>query len=321
VYATDVNAGGAVEVRTPPAPQSPTETGPDALRITNLSKRYGDVRAVDGIDLTIPAGQVVALLGPNGAGKSTTIDMLLGLTPPDTGEVAIYGQSPRTAVLKGRVGAMLQEGSLLEDTTVEETVKMIASLHKSPMPVAEALKLAGVQDVAKRRCTRLSGGQKQRVRFAVALISDPDLIVLDEPTAAMDVGARREFWASMRDFTSRGKTVLFATHYMAEAEEFADRVVFLRGGRIAADGSVAEVRGLVSGRVVKATVPGASLDVLRALAGVTSAEIRGDLVELACADSDQAMPALITTYPQACNVEVRAAGLEEAFLTLTGPQH
>ena len=313
MYAETEERTGAITADTAPS-------GPDAVKITKLTKSYGDVRAVDGIDVTIPAGQVVALLGPNGAGKSTTIDMLLGLSRPDSGEVLIYGKAPRQAVLAGQVGAMLQEGSLLEDTTVEETVKMISSLHKSPMPVDEALRLAGVQDVAKRRCTKLSGGQKQRVRFAVALISNPDLIVLDEPTAAMDVGARREFWTSMRDFTSQGRTVLFATHYMAEAEEFADRVVFLRGGRIAADGSVAEIRSLVSGRVVKATVPGARLEVLQAMAGVTTAEIRGDLVELACANSDLAMPALINTYPQARNVEVRAAGLEEAFLTLTGSQ-
>jgi ABC-2 type transport system ATP-binding protein len=186
--------------------------------------------------------------------------------------------------------------------------------------VADALELAGMRGVAKRRCARLSGGQKQRVRFAIALISDPDLMVLDEPTAAMDVGARREFWASMRDFTSRGRTVLFATHYMAEAEEFADRVVFLRSGRIAADGSVAEVGALTSSRVLKGTVPGATQEVLQGLAGVTSAGIRGDLVELICADSDCAMRALITVYPQARNVEIRAAGLEEAFLTLTGSQ-
>lgn len=217
------------------------------MRLTGLRKHYGDVRAVDGIDLTIAPGEVVALLGPNGAGKSTTVDMLLGLTKPDAGSVTVFGRTPADAVAQGAIGAMLQGAALLEDLTVGETVGMIASLSRAPMPVSEALRRAGVEDLAGRRSTKLSGGQKQRVRFAVALVCDPDLLVLDEPTAAMDVGSRREFWKSMREYTDSGRTVLFATHYLDEAEEFADRVVFMRAGSIVADGSVAQVRALVGG--------------------------------------------------------------------------
>jgi ABC-2 type transport system ATP-binding protein len=198
-----------------------------AVVLTGLRKHYGEVRAVDGVDLTIAPGEVVALLGPNGAGKSTTVDMLLGLTTPDAGAVTIFGSDPHGAVADGRIGAMLQGGALLEDATVGETVGMVASLHRKPLPVAEALRRAGIEDLADRRSTKLSGGQKQRVRFAVAMVSDPDLLVLDEPTAAMDVQTRREFWLSMQEFTDAGRTVLFATHYLEEAEEYADRVVFL----------------------------------------------------------------------------------------------
>ncbi len=236
-----------------------------AVSFSGLRKHYGEVRAVDGVDLVIAPGEVVALLGPNGAGKSTTVDMLLGLSNPDAGEARIFGQTPHDAVATGTVGAMLQEGSLLEDATVGETVGMIASLHRRPMPVAEALRRAGVEDLAGRRCTKLSGGQKQRVRFAVALVCDPHLLVLDEPTSAMDVGTRREFWQSMKEFTDAGKTVLFATHYLDEAEEFADRVVLMRDGLIIADGSVAEVRSAVSGRTLTAQVPGATAPAMLAL--------------------------------------------------------
>ncbi|HEX3781399.1 MAG TPA: ABC transporter ATP-binding protein [Pseudonocardiaceae bacterium] len=289
-----------------------------AVSLRGLRKHYGEVRAVDGVDVVIAPGEVVALLGPNGAGKSTTVDMLLGLTKPDSGEVSIFGQTAQEAVASGTVGAMLQEGSLLEDATVGETLAMIASLHRNPMPFAEALERAGISDLVSRRCTKLSGGQKQRVRFAVALVCDPHLLVLDEPTSAMDVGTRREFWQSMKEFTDAGKTVLFATHYLDEAEEFADRVVLMRTGKVIADGSVAEVRSAVSGRTLIAQVPGATEAAMRALPGVTDVEARGERVELACADSDAAVRALINGYPQAHDIEIKALGLEEAFLALTG---
>jgi ABC-2 type transport system ATP-binding protein len=289
-----------------------------AVSLSGLRKHYGDVRAVDGVDLVIAPGEVVALLGPNGAGKSTTVDMLVGLSRPDAGDSRIFGQTPHDAVRTGTVGAMLQEGSLLDDATVGETVGMIASLHRKPMPVAEALRRAGVEDLANRRCTKLSGGQKQRVRFAVALVCDPHLLVLDEPTSAMDVGTRREFWRSMKEFTDAGKTVLFATHYLDEAEEFADRVVLMRRGRIIADGSVAEVRSAVSGRTLIAQVPDATEAAMAGLPGVRRAELRGARVELDCVDSDAAVRALIGACPTAHDIEIRAVGLEEAFLALTG---
>jgi ABC-2 type transport system ATP-binding protein len=288
-----------------------------AVSLMGLRKHYGEVRAVDGVDLVIAPGEVVALLGPNGAGKSTTVDMLLGLTRPDVGETRIFGQTPAEAVASGAVGAMLQEGSLLEDATVGETLSMIASLHRNPMPVAEALRRAGVEDLANRRCTKLSGGQKQRVRFAVALVCDPHLLVLDEPTSAMDVGTRREFWKSMKEFTDSGRTVMFATHYLDEAEEFADRVVLMRRGQVVADGSVAEVRSAASGRTLIAEVPGATETAMRALPGVRGVELRGDRVELDCVDSDSAVRALLSAYSSAHDIEIKAVGLEEAFLALT----
>jgi ABC-2 type transport system ATP-binding protein len=288
-----------------------------AVSLHGLRKTYGEVTAVDGVDLVIAPGEVVALLGPNGAGKSTTVDMLLGLTKPEAGSAQIFGQTPAKAVASGSVGAMLQEGSLLEDATVGETVAMIASLHHKPMAAAEALRRAGVADLAGRRCTKLSGGQKQRVRFAVALVCDPDLLVLDEPTAAMDVATRREFWRAMKEFTDAGRTVLFATHYLDEAEEFADRVVLMRSGRVVADGSVAEVRAAASGRTLRAIVPGAQHAELAAAPGVSGVELRGERAELSCTDSDATVRWLLAAHPDAHDIEIRAVGLEEAFLALT----
>ncbi|MEO6085834.1 MAG: ABC transporter ATP-binding protein, partial [Umezawaea sp.] len=253
----------------------------------------------------------------NGAGKSTTVDMLLGLTVPDEGEIAVFGQTPRAAVVSGTIGAMLQNGSLLDDATVAEAVGLVAALHRAPLPVAEALARADIADLANRKCTKLSGGQKQRVRFALALVCDPDVLVLDEPTVAMDVETRRQFWRGMREYTDSGRTVLFATHYLEEAQEYADRVVLMRSGRVVADGSVAEVRATVSGRTLRAVVPGATRAAVVALPGVRAAEVRGDTVDLDCTDSDATLRALLARWPAAHDIEITAVGLEDAFLALT----
>ncbi|WP_051116257.1 ABC transporter ATP-binding protein [Amycolatopsis nigrescens] len=299
------------------SPQGHRVAAGAAVHLTGLRKHYGDVHAVDGIDLSIAPGEVVALLGPNGAGKSTTVDMILGLSKPDTGEVTVFGSSPAEAVAEGAIGAMLQGGALVDDLTVREMVAMVASLHRAPLPVSEALRGAGVAELANRRANKLSGGQKQRVRFAVALVSDPDLLVLDEPTAAMDVGTRHEFWKSMYTYTESGRTVLFATHYLEEAEEFADRVVLMRAGRIVADGSVAEVRALSGGRTVRAVVPGADRATIAGLPAVREFDLRGDRVALSSADSDVTLRALLARFDNAYDIEISAIGLEGAFLSLT----
>ncbi|PKV99780.1 ABC-2 type transport system ATP-binding protein [Amycolatopsis echigonensis] len=292
-----------------------------AIRLGGIAKRYGDVRAVSHVDLTIAPGEVVALLGPNGAGKSTTVDMILGLTTPDEGTVSVFGQAPADAVRAGMIGAMLQGGTLLDDLTVRETVGLVAKLHRRPMPVRDALRAAGVEDIADRRANKLSGGQKQRVRFAVALVSDPDLLVLDEPTAAMDVGSRREFWKSMYSFTDTGRTVLFATHYLEEAEEFADRVVLMRAGEVVADGSVAQVRALAGGRTIRAVLPaGVSDQLVSTLPAVTSFELRGERVALSSSDSDTTLRALLAAVPAVRDIEIGAVGLEGAFLSLTSDE-
>jgi ABC-2 type transport system ATP-binding protein len=288
-----------------------------AVTLRGLTKRYGDVLAVAGLDLAIRPGEVVALLGPNGAGKSTTIDMLLGLAKPDRGTAAIYDLPPAQAITQGRVGALLQSGGLLPDLTVREIVTLAANLHRQHRPVEEILARAGVAAFARKRIGGLSGGQQQRVRFAMALVANPDLIVLDEPTTGLDVEARRAFWAAMREETAHGRTVLFATHYLDEADAYADRIVLMRSGLIVADGTPNHIKSLVSGRIIRATLPGADLNALAALPGVDRVESRGDAALLHCSDSDAALRALLSTTP-AREVEVVARGLEDAFLVLTG---
>jgi ABC-2 type transport system ATP-binding protein len=288
----------------------------DAVAVRGLTKRYGQVTAVEGLDLSIRSGEVVALLGPNGAGKSTTIDLLLGLVRPDRGDALLYGMAPPAAIRAGRVGALLQSGGLLPDVTVTELVRMIAATHRRPRPIVDVLARAGITEFAGQRVGGLSGGQQQRVRFAIALVADPDLIVLDEPTTGLDVEARRAFWQSMREETARGRTVLFATHYLDEADAYADRIILMRHGRVVADGTAAAIKAVGSGRIIRATLPGADLAALAAVGGVDKVESRGDTVLLVCSDSDPVLRHLITTTG-ASDIEVTARGLEDAFIALT----
>jgi ABC-2 type transport system ATP-binding protein len=288
------------------------------IEISQLHKSFGAIQAVRGVDLHIAAGETVALLGPNGAGKSTTIDMLLGLLPPDAGRVSLFGMTPADAIKAGAIGAMLQTGAVLRDLTVRELIDMMGSLYPKPLSVDETLQLANVADIADRKTQKLSGGQTQRVRFAVALVSNPDLLVLDEPTVAMDVEARRDFWTTMRGFTDRGKTVVFATHYLEEADAYADRIILMARGQIVADGPATEIKATVGLRTIRATLPGVDLVELSGLPGVTNAEEHGEAVLLSCSDSDAALRALLPAYPQARDIEVTGAGLEAAFLQLTG---
>jgi ABC-2 type transport system ATP-binding protein len=292
--------------------------------LSDLTKSFrspeGVVHAVRGIDISIAPGETVALLGPNGAGKSTTIDMLLGLLQPDAGSVSLFGRPSADSIKLGAIGAMLQTGSLIRDLSVRELVTMMASLYPHPMSVDEVIDLTGIGDIQRRRTQKLSGGQTQRVRFAVALVSNPDLLVLDEPTVAMDVEARHGFWTTMRTFASRGKTVVFATHYLEEADAYADRIILMARGQIVADGPATEIKATVGARSIRATLPNADLDALAALPGVTKADLRGESIVLTCADSDLAIRALLEKFPAVRDIEISGAGLEQAFLALTADE-
>jgi ABC-2 type transport system ATP-binding protein len=282
-----------------------------------LTKSFGAVRAVRGLDLELARGTTVALLGPNGAGKTTTIDMLIGLARPDSGTVSLFGRTPAEAVKAGMIGAMTQSGQLIEYLSVRELLTMMAAIYPAPLDVEEALQISGADAFAARQTRKLSGGETQRVRFAIALVADAELLVLDEPTAALDVEGRRDFWSAMRAFAARGKTVVFATHYLEEADAYADRIVLMSHGRIVADGAPTEIKATVGGRVIRATLPHVELSLLLALRGVTSADRKGDAITLNCSDSDAALRDLLAGFSSIRDIEVRGAGLEEAFLELT----
>ncbi|MGU3291329.1 ABC transporter ATP-binding protein [Williamsia sp. M5A3_1d] len=299
---------------------------PLALRTDGLTKsfrgpRSQTVRAVDGVDLSIRQGEVVAFLGPNGAGKTTTLDMILGLTRPDSGTVELFGTSPDAATAAGRIAAVTQTGGLLPDFTVAETVRIVASTFgggdTGKADVEEVMHRASITDIAGRKVSKCSGGEQQRLKFALALLPDPDLIVLDEPTAGMDVESRRAFWATMRADAGQGRTVLFATHYLEEADDFADRIVMIAGGRVVADGSTAAIRAQSSGRVVSAVVDPDRIGWITENApAVTSSEVRGGRIHLSTSDSD-AVARFLFTATDARDLEIVAHDLEDAFVALT----
>ncbi|MDO5678473.1 MAG: ABC transporter ATP-binding protein, partial [Propionibacteriaceae bacterium] len=259
-----------------------------AIQLTGLTKTYGSLTAVDRLDLDVPAGQILAMLGPNGAGKSTTTEMIIGLTQPDAGSAKVFGLEPTTAVRAGRTGAMLQNGALLADTSVLRLLKMMHGVHARPLPLAEVIDLADVSKFLKTSTAKLSGGQAQRVRFALAIMGNPQLIILDEPTVGLDVDARRRFWQVMGDLTSNGRTVVFATHYLDEADEFADRIVVLNDGRLVADGTGTEIKQRVGGRHVSFRGPERDW---RQIAAVVGVEVDGGRVTLNSSDADATLRA------------------------------
>lgn len=288
-----------------------------AIDLRNLTKRYGAVTAVNDLTLQVAPGEILAFLGPNGAGKTTTIDMMLGLARPDVGTVQIYGKTPIEAIARGEIAAVMQTGGLLKDFTVEETVQFTASLYAHSRPTKEVLERAGISHIATRRVGKCSGGEQQRLRFAMALLSDPRLLILDEPTTGMDVEGRREFWTAIREDASRGRTVLFATHYLDEADAYADRIVLIRQGSVVADGTTSEIKNLASGRRVRATIESPNIEVVRELPGVTHVEQRGDSLIVSCTNSDMVARYLLTET-DARDVEISSQNLEAAFVALTG---
>jgi ABC-2 type transport system ATP-binding protein len=297
-----------------------TATGTTAaVQLSGVTKDFGHVHAVRGIDLTLQQGEIVAFLGPNGAGKTTTIDMILGLSRPTSGTAQVLGMEPRQAIARGLVSAVMQTGGLIKDMTVRETVEYTASLFVNTKPVDEVLATGGITGIADRKVGKCSGGEQQRLRFAMALLPDPALLLLDEPTTGMDVEGRRTFWSAIRKDAAQGRTILFATHYLEEADQYADRIILVSKGRIVADGSGPEIRSLASGRSVRATLEQPDTEAISAIGGVDSVEVRGESVLVHAKDSD-AVARYLLTQTEARDVEITSRGLEDAFLSLTGPQ-
>jgi len=282
-----------------------------------VSKFYGNVRAVDGLSLDLRQGETVAFLGPNGAGKSTALDMLLALRKPTSGRIRVFGGAPYAGVKSGRVGAMLQSGGLMPEVTVLELVSLVASLHPRPLPVEATMKSAGIDKFADQRVDKLSGGQTQRVRFALAIAGECELIVLDEPTTAMDVETRRLFWANMKAEVAEGRTLLFATHYLEEADQAADRILVINKGRLLADGTPAEIKQRAGAKRMSFRLERVDEPFLLGLPGIESLEIRHDVVQIQTRDSDATLYAVLDAGYRPTEIEVASLGLEQAFIAIT----
>ena len=327
---TPAPSTSTVPTASPGTPRSTTSHAfsTPAIALSDLRKTFGAVQAVNGLDLSVGPGEVVAFLGPNGAGKSTTLDMVLGLTQPTSGTVRVLGSTPRRAVAQGRIGAVLQDGGLTDNFTVAETLRATASMQSHRGDLGDLVRQTGLAGILRRQVERCSGGERQRLRLALALMTAPALLVLDEPTAGMDVTSRIAFWDTMRSQSHSGRTIVFATHYLEEAASFADRIVIIASGRLVADGSVDQIRAMGEGALVTASWPGLPPQALdRAwaaaaervpvlAASLLSRTVRGEHLEIRTTAPDDVARWLLTATP-AENLGVSATSLDDVFTALT----
>ncbi|MEN4905019.1 ABC transporter ATP-binding protein [Luteimonas sp. TWI1437] len=285
--------------------------------LRGVTRDRGRVRALDGVDLAVPPGQVTALLGVNGAGKSTTIDVLLGLQPADRGEARLFGRPPADPVARRQIGVMLQQAQLPERLRVGELLALVRSWYPAPRSLADCVALAGLEGLLARRYGRLSGGQQRRVQFALALCGHPQLLFLDEPTTGLDHDARQQVWQAVRALVANGVGVLLTTHDMAEAQALADRVVVLAAGRVCVAGSVDAVRARVAQRRVAcdSALPESAIVTWP---GVASVSRTGRRLTIMADDADTMVRRLLQADPQASGLEVRSADLAEALTALPG---
>ncbi len=280
-----------------------------------VTKNYGDTKALRGIDLTIRAGEVVALLGPNGAGKTTAVKLMLGLMPPSAGRVRVFGKDPTQPENRVRTGAMLQVGRVPETQRVREHIDLFSSYYPSPMSLDSVLHASGLTGLEDRKFSDLSGGQRQRVLFALAICGNPDLLFLDEPTAGLDVEARRMVWEQVRRQVESGKTVLLTTHYLEEADALADRIVMIHNGGIVAEGTATEIKARTSGKKIRFR-SSLSLAQLRGVPGVLAAREDRDTLEVSTSETESVVRELLGMDRNLAGLEISGGGLEEAFLSM-----
>ncbi|MGH8126432.1 MAG: ABC transporter ATP-binding protein [Rhodanobacteraceae bacterium] len=287
---------------------------PASLR--GVTRRFGNVVALDGVDLEVRSGELLALLGPNGAGKTTAISIMLGLVPPTGGRVELFGRLPRVVAARRRTGAMLQGAQLGKYARVREMVALYSGYYLNPLPLDETLRLAGLEDMATRPVAKLSGGEQQRLRFAVAICGNPELLFLDEPTAGMDVQARQTLWATVRGLKRQGRSIVLTTHYLEEADVLADRIVVIHHGRVIADGSPADIKRTVAQRRIHCITRLSDGEIVN-LPGVARIDRIGARVEIVSAQPEAVLREMFRLDPDLHDLEVVGARLEEAFLSLT----
>jgi ABC-2 type transport system ATP-binding protein len=284
--------------------------------LRSVSKSFGKLAALDGFDLTVNKGELLALLGPNGAGKSTAISILLGLLNPDQGEARLFDHSPQEIEGRRRTGVMMQEVMLPGVMTARELMEQVAGYYPTPYDVDTLIKRLSLESLAGRRYDKLSGGQKRQVQFALALVGRPELMFLDEPTVGMDIQAREALWRVIRELLHEGCSIVLTTHYLEEAEALANRVLVMARGKVVTSGTVDEVRANVSRKQVS-LVSKLSPDVLREWPEVSSVSVERDRLQITTRTAESLLQRLFREDPGLSDIEVKRAGLAEAFSELT----
>jgi ABC-2 type transport system ATP-binding protein len=292
------------------------DTKPPLARLDAVRKAYGKVQALDGIDLDVRAGELLAVLGPNGAGKTTAIGLLLGLVRADAGEVVLFGQSPRQLAARRQIGVMLQSAGIPDTLQVGELLALTRSYYAAPRSVADCVSMAGLDGLLSRRYGKLSGGQQRRVQFALAICGRPRLLFLDEPTTGLDIEARQALWRAIRELVAQGCGVLLTTHYLEEAEALADRVVVVNGGRVVAQGSVQSIRAHVAQRRIRC-ISALDADAVARWPQVRSASRNEGRIEIVADAVEAVVRRLLAEDAALEDLEVERAGLADAFVALT----
>ena len=301
----------------------PSTAQPLAIDVSGVSKVFATrsshpVHALSDISFSIAQGEIVGLLGTNGAGKTTLFDLILGLTTPTSGNISVLGHTPHAAIRAAQIGAVLQTGGLLPELTVLDTLKMISSTFPDPLPVEEIVRQAGLDLILHRPVGKCSGGEQQRVRFALALVGNPQILLLDEPTVGMDAHTRREFWSTMHRQADQGRTIVFATHFLEEADNFAERIILLHEGKLRADAKATELREQSGKRIVEAKFDGTPLNA-KELPTVTEVSLSNGYVRMTTRDSD-VLANYLLNHTSAHDLTIRTHSLEDAFLALTSSQ-
>ncbi|CAM3541632.1 ABC transporter ATP-binding protein [Marinicrinis lubricantis] len=290
----------------------------NAVTVRHVTKTFKGKKAVNDISFTIKEGSIVSILGPNGAGKTTTMMMMLGLIQCTEGIIQVFGKEPGRKEVRERIGAMLQEVSVPDGLTVGEIIDLFRSYYVKPLPKQELLKLAGLQDVVKKKADKLSGGLKRRLNFALAIVGNPDLIFLDEPTVGMDIAARRLFWDSIRAMAKQGKTILFSTHYLKEADDISDRIILFHRGTIVADGSPEEMKSMLTSQTLS-FIPedSALLAELSQLNGIMGSRAEGQRLFIETRQVEEVLAFIFQNGYKIKGLRIDQGSLDDAFEQLT----
>jgi len=288
-------------------------------RLENVSKRYGNITALNGLNLSVHAGEILALLGPNGAGKTTAVSLMLNLVEPDSGKVSLFNQDPQELAARQRIGVMLQSAELPETMRVSELIELTQSYYPNLRDLKEIAEMAGIADLLKRPYGKLSGGQQRRVQFAMAICARVEILFLDEPTVGLDIEAREAMWTSLRKLVAEGCSIVLTTHYLEEAEALANRVMVIAQGSVIAEGSVESIRSRVALRKIRCI---SSLDtsVINQWPHIDSAVRDGQYLTIQTMDAESIARRLLDEDAGLTQLEIKRAGLAEAFIELTKEQ-